>query len=73
MMDLIEREAAKKIRDSLKRILTDLKLAYYNAKRLDEDYGWDTICLEMSEAYMNFAEEYFKVMEALEKEEGETK
>ena len=70
MMDLYEREAAKKMRDSLKKILPDLKLAYYNSKRLEDDYGWATISFEMSEAYMNFTEEYFKVMEALEKEEA---
>lgn len=49
-MEFIEREAAKALRDRLKRILPDLKAAYYSMKRLEEDYDWDFKSPEMCEA-----------------------
>ena len=66
MMDKIERRSAEAIRDRLKKILPDLKLAYENAKYLAEKYNWDMDYLDMCEAYMNLANEYIGVMEVLE-------
>ena len=68
-MDKIERRSAEEIRDRLKKILPDLKLAYENAKYLAEKYNWDNDYWDMCEAYMNLADEYIGVMEALEEEE----
>ena len=65
-MDKIERRSAEAIRDRLKKILPDLKLAYENAKYLAEKYNWDMDYLDMCEAYMNLANEYIGVMEVLE-------
>ena len=69
-MDKLERKSAEVIRDSLKKILPDLKLAYENAKHLAERYDWDNDYWDMCEAYMNLADEYIGVMEALEEEDG---
>ena len=69
-MDKIERRSAEVIRDRLKKILPDLKLAYENAKYLAEKYNWDMDYWDMCEAYMNLADEYIGVMEVLDEEDG---
>ena len=69
-MDKIERRSAEVIRDRLKKILPDLKLAYENAKYLAEKYNWDMDYWDMCEAYMNLADEYIGVMKVLDEEEG---
>ena len=69
-MDKIERRSAEVIRDRLKKILPDLKLAYENAKYLAEKYNWDMDYWDMCEAYMNLADDYIGVMEVLDEEEG---
>ena len=69
-MDKVERKSAEVIRDRLKKILPDLKLAYENAKYLAEKYNWDMNYWDMCEAYMNLANEYIGVMEVLEEEDG---
>ena len=69
-MDKAERQSAEVIRDRLKKILPDLKLAYENAKYLAEKYNWDMDYWDMCEAYMNLADEYIGVMEVLDEEEG---
>ena len=69
-MEKNERQSAEMMRDRLKKILPDLKLAYENAKHLSERYGWDNDYFDMCEAYMNLADEYLGVMEALEEEDG---
>ena len=69
-MDKAERKSAEVIRDRLKKILPDLKLAYENAKYLAEKYNWDMDYWDMCEAYMNLADEYIGVMEVLDEEDG---
>ena len=69
-MDKAERKSAEVIRDRLKKILPDLKLAYENAKYLAEKYNWDMDYWDMCEAYMNLADDYIGVMEVLDEEEG---
>ena len=69
-MDKAERQIAEVMRDRLKKILPDLKLAYENAKYLAEKYNWDMDYWDMCEAYMNLANEYIGVMEVLEEEDG---
>ena len=69
-MDKAERQSAEVIRDRLKKILPDLKLAYENVKYLAEKYNWDMDYCDMCEAYMNLANEYIGVMEVLEEEDG---
>lgn len=69
-MDKAERQSAEAIRDRLKKILPDLKLAYENAKYLAEKYNWDMDYWDMCEAYMNLANEYIGVLEVLEEEDG---
>lgn len=69
MMTKIERQVAEIMRDRLKKILPDLKLAYENAKDLANKYNWDICYFDMCEAYMNLADEYFGVMQALEEED----
>lgn len=68
MMNVIEREAAKAVRDKLKVILPALKTAYYSMSRLEEDYNWDIKSPEMCEAYMTLASAYLEVMESLEED-----
>ena len=68
-MDKAERQNAEVMRDRLKKILPDLKLAYENAKDLADKYNWDICCIDMCEAYMNLADEYIGVMEAFEEED----
>ena len=69
MMDKNERLQAEVMRDRLKKILPDLKLAYENAKYLAEKYNWCTDYWDMCEAYMNLADEYIGVMESLDEED----
>lgn len=69
-MDKEERKIAEVMRDRLKKILPDLKLAYENAKYLAEKYNWDMDYCDMCEAYMNLADEYIGVMEVFEEEDG---
>ena len=69
-MDKEERKIAEVMRDRLKKILPDLKLAYENAKYLAEKYNWDMDYWDMCEAYMNLADEYIGVMEVFEEEDG---
>ena len=67
-MENNERRNAETMRDMLKKILPDLKLAYENAKILEFKYGWDAKCFEMCDAYMNLADAYICFMDALEEE-----
>ena len=69
MMTKIERQVAEIMRDRLKKILPDLKLAYENAKDLANKYNWDICYFYMCEAYMTLADEYIGVMQALEEED----
>ena len=69
-MDKLERKSAEVIRDSLKKILPDLKLAYENAKYLAEKYNWGMNYFDICEAYMTLAEAYIGVMEVLEEDDG---
>ena len=69
-MTKYERQNAEEIRDKLKKILPDLKLAYENEKYLAEKYNWDMDYWDMCEAYMNLANEYIGVMDSLEEEDG---
>ena len=69
-MDKAERQSAEVIRDRLKKILPDLKLAYDNAKSLELEHDWDMDSFKVCEAYMNLADEYIGVMEVLEEEDG---
>ena len=73
MMDENERRDAELIRDRLKKILPELKLAYANAKYLAEKYNWDMDYWDMCEAYMNLANEYNGDMEGFEEEDGGAK
>ena len=70
-MEKNERQSAEMMRDRLKKILPDLKLAYENAKDLAEKYNWDMDYWKMSEAYMDLAHEYIGIMDVLEEEGGE--
>ena len=69
MMTKIERQSAKMMRDRLKKILPDLKLAYENAKDLANKYNWDMFCFDMCEAYMNLAHAYIDVVQTLEEKD----
>ena len=70
MMTKYERRIAEFLRDKLKKILPDLKLAYEDAKLLANKYEWDICCYDISEAYMNLAEQYIWIMAVLEEEGG---
>ena len=70
MMDTNERLQVKAMRDRLKKILPELKLAYENAKELSNKYNWDVNYFDMCEAYMNLADEYIGVIEVLNEESG---
>ena len=71
MMDENERRDAELIRDRLKKILPELKLAYANAKSLEFEHNWDMNSFDMCEAYMTLAESYIGVMEVFaEEDEG---
>ena len=66
-----ERHNAENVRDGIKNILPDLKLAYENAKDLVFKHNWEIDYWKMSEAYMNLAHEYIGIMDVLEEEGGE--
>ena len=67
-MDFIERQEAVAVRDRLKIILPDLKAAYCNMERLEDDYNWDIKSPEMCKAYMTLADVYLEVVDLLAKE-----
>ena len=69
MMTKGERQNAEMMRDTLKKILPDLKIAYENAKNLADKYNWRICYIDMCEAYMNLADEYIGVMQTLEEED----
>ena len=69
MMTKIEKQSAEMMRDRLKKILPDLKLAYENAKDLANKYNWDMFCFDMCEAYMNLAHAYIDVVQTLEEKD----
>ena len=69
MMTKYERQNAEEMRDKLKKILPDLKLAYEDAKLLANKYDWDMFCFDMCEAYMNLAHAYIDVVRTLEEED----
>ena len=68
-MEKTERKTAEVMLDRLKKILPDLKLAYDNAKSLELEHNWDMDSFKVCEAYMNLADAYIGVMDALEEEE----
>ena len=68
MMNVIEREAAKAVRDKLKMILPYLEASYYKMKRLEDDYNWDIKSPEMCEAYMALASAYIDIVASLEED-----
>ena len=68
-MEKHERYTADELRDKLKNILPDLKLAYDDAKLLANKYDWDMFCCDMFEAYMNLANAYIDVVQTLEEED----
>ena len=75
-MDKNTRREAELMRDRLRRILSDLKLAYDNAKYLTTKCNCDCgfYYLDMCESYMNIADMYVRVTEMLEVEnEGGSK
>ena len=69
-MDKLERQSAEEMRDEIKNILPDLKIAYEDAKLLANKYDWDMSCFEMCEAYMYLAHAYIDVVQTLEEEDG---
>ena len=71
-MTKFERHNAEEMRDKLKKILPDLKLAYDDAKLLATKYDWDINYFDMCEAYMNLANAYIDVVQTLEGEDGGT-
>lgn len=73
MMDENERQRAEVMRDRLKKILPNLKVAYENARYLADRRGWGICYIEMCEAYMNLADEYIRVMEVFAEEDGGVK
>ena len=73
MMDENERRDAELIRDRLKKILPELKLAYANAKSLEFEHYWDINCFDICEAYMTLAEAYIGVMEVFAEDDGGAK
>lgn len=73
-MDVDERAEADVMRDRIKRILPDLKLAYENAKSLESRHEWELSSCDICEAYMTLADVYIGLTETLkELEEGDTK
>ena len=76
MMYENERRDAEMMRDSLKKILPELKLAYENAKDLSDKHNLDIrywnifkAYITMLEAYITLADDYIGVIEALEEED----
>ena len=70
MLTKYERHNAEEMRDKLKKILPDLKLAYEDAKLLANKYDWDMFCFDMCEAYMNLANAYIDVVSTLDEDDG---
>ena len=70
MMDENERIDAELMRDRLKKILPDLKLACENAKDLADKHYWDMNCFDICEAYMTLAEAYIGVIEVFAEDDG---
>ena len=70
-MEKNERKSAEIVRDGIKNILPDLRLAYKSAKDLVYNHNWEIDYWKMSEAYMNLAHEYIGIMEVLDEEGGE--
>lgn len=60
-----ERTEATAMRDRLKRILPDLKLAYENAKSLESRHEWELQSWDLCEAYMTVADVYIGLTETL--------
>ena len=73
MMYENERRDAELMRDRLKKILPELKLAYANAKSLEFEHNWDMNCFDICEAYMTLAEAYIGVMEVFAEDDGGAK
>ena len=69
-MEKNERKSAEIVRDGIKNILPDLKLAYESAKVLVYKHNWEIDYWKMCEAYMNLAHEYIGIMMVLEEEGG---
>lgn len=65
-MDKNTRREAELMRDRLKRILSDLKLAYDNAKYLTTKCNCGFYYFDMCESYMAIADLYVRVTEMLE-------
>ena len=70
-MEKNERKSVEIVRDGIKNILPDLKLAYDNAKYLVYKHNWEIDLWKMSEAYMNLAHEYIGIMAVLDEEGDE--
>ena len=69
IMNKAERKSAEIVRDVIKNILPDLKLAYESAKDLVYKHNWEIDYWKMSEAYMNLAHEYIGIMAVLEEDD----
>ena len=69
MMDENERRDAELLRDCIRKILPDLKIAYECSKKLFGNHNWDISYWYMSEAYMNLAADYIYVLETLEEDD----
>lgn len=73
-MDVDERAEADVMRDRLKRVLPDLKLAYENAKSLESRHEWELSSWDICEAYMTLADAYIGITDTLkELDEGGSK
>ena len=71
MMTEEERKSAEMALDSLSKIIAELKIAYYNAKNLESNHGWDINCLEICETYMDLSSKFiYIIMKMLEEEEN---
>ena len=68
MMDEDERRYAELMRDRLKKVLPELKLAFENAKKLSDKYDWGISYIDMCEAYMILADAYIGVVDVLNEE-----
>lgn len=64
-MSVDERTEAIAMRDRLKNILPDLKLAYENARRLESRHEWELQSWDLCEAYMTIADVYIGLTETL--------
>lgn len=68
MMTNEERRIAELLRDRMAKIITELKLAYDDAKLLANKYDWDMSCFDMCEAYMNLAHDFIYIMAMLDED-----